>query len=156
VTQHDVTTHVRVDSIRLFDVSSFTGMLSKGRDKFPVLPPFVEIPYIGTLLGVPLPAAREYHNSNVVMSAVIVPTATDIAYSLRFVADRVVAETINPQNQGTCDWTSTTGPHNCALRKATSLGDFGGQSVREFHRLKLHCIITLGVSPFPTASDSGK
>ncbi|HEY2470162.1 MAG TPA: hypothetical protein VGI45_20345 [Terracidiphilus sp.] len=152
VTQHDVTTHVRIDSIRLFDVSSLTAMLSKGRDKFPLFPPFVEIPYIGTLLGIPLPSAREYHTSDVVISAVIVPTATDIAYSLRYATDKIVVG--NKGGADTCDWKSEIESSQCALRRATSLSDFGSKSVREFHRLRLHCFLTMGVSPFPT--DPGK
>ena len=137
VTQHDVTTHVRIDSIQLFDISSFSALLSKGRDKFPLLPPFVEIPYVGTLLGIPLPAAREYHTSSAVVSAVIVPTATDIAYSIRFVNDRVVFG----KQDSACAWQLNAGSPTCTVRRATSLADFGGAPIREFHRMKLQCIL---------------
>ena len=153
VTKHDVTTHVRVDSIRLFDISSLTAVLNKGRDKFPVLPPFVEIPYVGTLLGIPLPPAREYHSSSAVLSAVIVPTATDIAYSLRFISDRVVVGK-GDELVDSCVWPPTAG-NSCTLRHATSLGDFAGEPVREFHRLKVHCIITGDGSPYPGGLNSG-
>ena len=132
VTQHDVTTHVRIDSIKLFDISSLTAVLSKGRDKFPVLPPFVEIPYIGTLLGVPLPAAREFHTSSAVMSAVVVPTATDIAYSLRFSKDRILT-------QG-CKGASLFGNPECGSRAAMSIDEFGNEPIREFHRLMVRCL----------------
>lgn len=143
VTQHDVTTHVRIDSIRLFDISSLTAVLSKGRDKFPLLPPFVEIPYIGTLAGIPLKAAREYHSSSAVISAMIVPTATDIAYSLRFSNDRVVRQT------PACTWKPGTMPISCEAHKAASLKDFGQEPIKEFHRLMLHCISTVGGTGFP-------
>lgn len=147
VTQHDTTTHVRIDSIRLFNISSLTAILSKGRDKFPVLPPFVEIPYIGTLLGIPLPAAREFHTSSAVVSAVIVPTATDIAYSLRFASDRIVQN--SDGKDGSCHWPlGADKAPNCVSRKATSLSDFG-QPLREFHHAKLHCLITYP-APIPS------
>jgi hypothetical protein len=150
ISQHDVTTHVRVDSIRLFEVSSFTAILSKGRDKFPILPPFVELPYIGTLAGIPLPAAKEYHNSTAVISAIIVPTATDIAYSLRFVADRVVVGQLDEDGRSpACVFPPSAG-QSCIVRKATSFSDFAGQPIREFHRMELNCIATLGQSPYPT------
>jgi hypothetical protein len=139
VSQHDVTTHVRIDSINLFDISSLTAIVSKGRDKFPLLPPFVEIPYIGTLVGIPLPAAREYHSSSAVLSAVIVPTATDIAYSLRFTYDRILSDG-GADKDAANRWT---------VRKATSMSDFGSQPLREFHKMKLRCIATLGNSPYP-------
>src|SRR6202044_1616612 len=65
--QHDVTTHVRVDSLKLFQISSMTAILRAGRTKLPLLPPFVEIPYIGTLAGVPLPQAKSYHSSTAIL-----------------------------------------------------------------------------------------
>jgi len=145
VSQHDVTTHVRIDSIRLFDISSLTAIVSKGRDKFPLLPPFVEIPYIGTLAGIPLPAAREYHSSSAVLSAVIVPTATDIAYSLRFTEDRILERDVESNNFTASRW---------KVKKMTSMSDFGSEPVREFHKLKLHCISTLGGSPYSVGMDS--
>jgi hypothetical protein len=151
VAQHDVVTHVRVDSLRLFEISSLTAVLSKGRDRFPLLPPFVELPYIGTLAGVPLRAAKEYHNSSAIMSAVIVPTASDIAFSLRFVSDRVVVG--HPEDDGKCVWPPANGTP-CTVRTATSLADFAGQSIREFHRLKLYCLATLNQAPYPSPGQS--
>ena len=49
VASHDTTTRVRVESVKLFEVSSFAAVLQQSRSKFPLLPPFVEIPYLGTL-----------------------------------------------------------------------------------------------------------
>jgi hypothetical protein len=82
-----VKTHIRVDSVVLFDLSSFSAVLSKGR---PLLPPLVELPFLGTLAGVPLPTAKEYHSSSAIVSAVVVPTATDLAFGIRFVDDIVL------------------------------------------------------------------
>jgi hypothetical protein len=71
-------------------VSTFTAMIQRPRAKFPILPPFVEIPLIGDLLGLPLPAAKIYHTSSAIVSAIIVPTATDLAFGLQFRGDRAV------------------------------------------------------------------
>jgi hypothetical protein len=54
VANHDTTTRVRVDSIKLFEVSSFSAIVERSRSRLPLLPPFVEIPYIGTFAGIPL------------------------------------------------------------------------------------------------------
>jgi hypothetical protein len=50
----------------------------------------VEIPYIGTLVGVPLPPAESYQTSTAIVSEVVVPTATDLANGLRIEAGTVV------------------------------------------------------------------
>jgi hypothetical protein len=91
VSTHDTTTRVRVDSIKLFTVSSFSAELRKSRSQIPLFPlPFVEVPYIGTLAGIPLPPAKEYHTSTAVLGAIVVPTAADLAYGLAFVSDRIL------------------------------------------------------------------
>ena len=95
VANHDTATRVRVDSIKLFEVSSFSAIVERSRSRFPLLPPFVEIPYIGTFAGIPLGAAKEFHSSTAIISAYVVPTAADIAYGLRFVSDLVV-DGLNP------------------------------------------------------------
>jgi len=143
VTQHDVTTHVRIDSVRLFEVSSFSAVLSKGRDKFPILPPFVELPYIGTLAGIPLKPATEYHTSSAMMSAIIVPTATDLAYTLRYVGDRVWTPVA-------CSWPADAAGTPCTVRRASSFQDFGNLPILEFHRQMLACIAAEGRIDTPT------
>ena len=83
VANYDTSTRVRVDSIKLFEVSSFSAIVERSRSRFPLLPPFVEIPYIGTFAGIPLGSAKEFHSSTAIVSAYVVPTAADIAYGLR-------------------------------------------------------------------------
>jgi hypothetical protein len=60
---------VRVDSVKLFEISSFTAIVERAHSRFPLLPPFVEIPYIGTFAGVPIGPAREFHSSSAILSA---------------------------------------------------------------------------------------
>ena len=90
VATHDTVTRIRVESVKLFEVSSFSAIVARSRSKFPLLPPFVEIPYIGTIAGIPLPGAKEYHGSFAIMSAIVVPTAADIGVGLKFLFDQVL------------------------------------------------------------------
>jgi hypothetical protein len=87
VARHNVATRVRVDSVKLFDVSTFTAMVQRPRTKLPIVPPFVEIPLVSSLLSVPLPAAKIYHASSAIVSAIIVPTAADLGYGIVFKDD---------------------------------------------------------------------
>lgn len=136
---NEVTTRVRVDSIKLFEVSSFTAVLRNARPRLPLLPPFVELPYIGTLAGIPLPSAKQYHSSTAVLSAIVVATATDLAYGLPFVEDRFVEE-----GKEKCHWPQLPGASKegppCKLRLAVSMHDLGAQPVRGFHNMMVQCL----------------
>ena len=140
VANHDTATRVRVDSVKLFEVSSFTAVVERSRSRFPLLPPFVEIPYIGTFAGIPLGAAKEFHSSTAVLSAYVVPTAADIAYGLRFVSDLVV-DGLNP---GPCSfYKGAAGPdvtNACLFRKALSLHDLNSQPVGNFNKEMIRCL----------------
>jgi len=143
VANHDTTTRVRVDSIKLFEVSSFSAIVERSRSRFPLLPPFVEIPYIGTFAGIPLGAAKEFHSSTAIISAYVVPTAADIAYGLRFVSDLVV-DSLKP---GPCSfYKGAAGPdvaNTCVFRKMFSLGDIGNQQpIGEFNKEMTRCFAT--------------
>jgi len=142
VANHDTTTRVRVDSIKLFEVSSFSAIVERSRSRFPLLPPFVEIPYIGTFAGIPLGSAKEFHSSTAIISAYVVPTAADVAYGLRFVSDLVV----DGPKPGRCSFfKGAAGPdveNACVFRRALSQRDFGGQPIREFNRRIARCFAT--------------
>jgi hypothetical protein len=143
VANHDTTTRVRVDSIKLFEVSSFSAIVERSRSRFPLLPPFVEIPYIGTFAGIPLGSAKEFHSSTAIISAYVIPTAADIAYGLHFVSDLMV-DGLNP---GPCGFfKSAAGPdvkNVCVFRKMFSLQDVGEQQpVREFNKNITRCFAT--------------
>jgi hypothetical protein len=142
VASHDTTTRVRVDSIKLFEVSSLSAIVQRSRSRFPVLPPFVEIPYVGTLAGIPLGAAKEFHSSTAILSANVMPTATDIAYGLRFKPDLVV-DALNP---GPCSfYKGAAGPdvtNACLFRTALSHRDFNRLPIAEFNRNMVRCFAT--------------
>ena len=147
VANHDITTRVRVESVRLFELSSFSAIVQRSRSRFPLLPPFVEIPYIGTVAGIPIPGAKEYHSSTAVLSAMVVPTAADIAYGLRFLHDRVV-----DGDPGQCSFlTGSAGPEvtkPCRFRRAVSIRDLNRNPIRNFHKYMVACLSTDMKSPY--------
>ena len=136
VANHDTTTTIRVESVKLFEVSSFAAVLQRSRSRFPLIPPFVEIPYIGTIAGIPLPPGKEYHQSTAILSAVVVPTAADIAYGLEFREDQVV------DGDKTCSFfKEAAGQTLCMFRLAVSLND-DLPGVTRFNRSMVHCLAT--------------
>lgn len=84
VAVHSVTTNVRVDSLKLFEISTLSAVLSRWRDPIPLFPPF---PYVKPFLRIPLKPSRAYHQSFAIVSATILPTAADLLNTLRFSGD---------------------------------------------------------------------
>ena len=149
VANHDITTRVRVESVKLFELSSFSAIIQRSRSRFPLLPPFVEIPYIGTIAGIPIPGAKEYHSSTAVLSAMVVPTAADIAYGLRFLFDQVV-----DGDPGPCSYlTGSAGSAApCRFRRAVSIHDLNHNPVRTFHKYMITCLATDMKSPYSSSA----
>jgi len=139
IASHDVTTRVRVDSVKMFEISSFTAIVQREHSRFPLLPPFVEIPYIGTFAGIPLGAAKEFHSSTAILTAYVVPTAADLAFGLRYESDLVV----DGANPGDCalagDATTSTVKRACLYRRMFSLRDID-PSLELFNRAMVDCL----------------
>ena len=141
VAEHNVTTRVRVESIKLFELSSFSALIQRPRSKFPLIPPLIELPFIGSIASLPLPGAKEYHRSTAIVSAVIVPTAADLAYGINFAHDRLLTKE-----------TSTMWGHDYEMRSVSSLTQFQSDSqrmpIRAFHKAMVNCFATNGGLPF--------
>ena len=152
VANHDTQTRFRVQSVNMLEVSSLSAVLRRSRSRFPLLPPFVEIPYIGTLAGIPLPGTTEYHASTAVMSAMVVPTAADIAFGLRFQLDQVV-----DGDKGLCSLAKgTAGPdvkNVCRFRRAVSLTDLNKDPIVAFHRAMINCFATGMTAPLSSINN---
>lgn len=151
VAAHDTTTSVRVDSIKLFEISSFSAELEKSRSRIPILPvPFLEVPYIGSILGIPRAGAKEFHSSTAVLSAIVVPTASDLAFGLTFTSDRIV----DAGHADSCLWLGSPAADHpyCRLRKAQSLSDLDAP-IGQFHRLKVACLGTGSLAAHPLLAD---
>jgi hypothetical protein len=153
VATHNITTKVRVDSIRLFEISSFSAELQRSRTRIPLIPPFVEMPYIGSLVGIPRRPGMEFHNSSAILSVVVVPTAADIAYGLAFVDDRLLWD-IPPKGCGGDKQAL------CKARLPLAMSDFGDKNIVSFHVAMLNCLATgnkssvTGVFPSGNTDDS--
>jgi hypothetical protein len=102
-------------------------------------------------VSLPLAPSREYHANVAVLSAVVIPTAADLAFTARFVGDQILAD---DGSADPCLWPgddiSKTPGRYCRTRTMVSLDDFAGQPVREFNRMKTHCLATNGKSPTPS------
>jgi hypothetical protein len=128
VADHHVTTHVRVESVKLFQLSSFTMTLTHPQRGTPI--PvigwgweaiFGTTPYVGNLFRLPPYSETVDNRSVAVVRAVVVPTAMDIGLGLRFEGDRV--------------WDPVTG--TTAL---VSSAEEAGGKLRPFHKKMLQCI----------------
>jgi hypothetical protein len=141
VATHDTTTKVRVESLKLFEVSAFSAMLQRPRSKFPLLPPFFEVPYFGSFISFPIRGTRVYHRSTAIVSAVIVPTAADLAYGIDFTDDRVchLADSVSDQSPPSTAPNTSYG-YTCAA--AASPSDFAPQPLRNFHKAMVQCLAT--------------
>jgi len=142
VARHDTNTRVRVESLKLFDVSSFSAMLQRPRSKFPILPPFFEIPYFGSFIGWPLAGTRVYHRSTAIVSAIIVPTAADLAFGIEFSTDRVCSDSNNPNRPLDCHY-------------AHSPYDFGSLPLRSFHKAMIQCFASGGKTAYTGLLSAG-
>src|ERR1041385_5869194 len=83
---HNITTRVRVDSQKLFEISSFAAALQHGRT-VPLIPPFIDLPFIGNIAKLHLAPGTVFHRSFVLVSAVILPPSADLANRIEFRSD---------------------------------------------------------------------
>lgn len=145
IARHGTSTRVRLESIKLFEISAFTAMLQRSRKNLPLVPPFMELPYIGSLVSIPLPGAKEFHRSTAVMSAIVVPTAADLANGIAFVSDRVAACSDEGPGERECQADADSAnpkapnPFRYTFRRALTLEDLGRHPIREFNRAMVKC-----------------
>lgn len=89
VAAHTVDTTVRVESTRLFELSSLSAKLTYRGNSWPI-PIVGELPWIGPALRWPGTVHRVFHRSFAIISAVVVPNAADLALGMPFTADRML------------------------------------------------------------------
>jgi hypothetical protein len=139
IARQTTNTKVRLESIKLFDISSFSASLQRSRKNVPIIPPGFEIPYIGSVLSFPVAGGMQFHRSTAVMSAVVVPTAADLASGLEFVQDRLVVPSFASTSSLTCaDGAENTRP--CAVKKVYSADDL--PPIWDYNRKKVQCFAT--------------
>jgi hypothetical protein len=79
----------------------------------------------------------------------VVPTAADIAYGLRFLFDQVV-----DGDPGPCSYlTGSAGSAApCRFRRAVSIHDLNHNPVRTFHKYMITCLATDMKSPYSSSA----
>jgi hypothetical protein len=92
VSQHTVETHVRLDSMRLFKVSTLGSTLARGQGPWKPFDPYIEIPLLGDLFARPRPPKEIYTQSLVFVDAVVVPTAADLGFGVPVNYDQMELE----------------------------------------------------------------
>jgi len=97
VAEHKVNSHVRVESLKLFSISSFTMELQHPErgQPFPIIGQaweavFGQTPYLGKLFHFPDRLKTVDNRSAAIIRAVVVPTAMDLGLGLRMENDRIV------------------------------------------------------------------
>jgi hypothetical protein len=79
VSNHHIKSHVRLQSLKLFELSSLDSTLARGKTPWKLVDPYLEIPVFGGLVSVPRHPDLIRQRSVVFLSAVVVPTAADLA-----------------------------------------------------------------------------
>jgi hypothetical protein len=79
VSDHKVSTRVRVDSLNLFNLSTMESVLARGKSPWRPIDPWLEIPVLGEVVRVPRKPAITYHRSFIFIDALVVPTSADLA-----------------------------------------------------------------------------
>ncbi|MGH9774867.1 MAG: hypothetical protein ACRD50_07950 [Candidatus Acidiferrales bacterium] len=135
VAEHHVITRVRVDSLKLFQVSSFTMQLTHPQPPVCYWSPlciawqavFGSIPVAGHLFEIHRGPKTKDNRSVAIVRAVIVPTAMDLGLGLRFEMDKIEDPVTN------------------TLTPLSSLGQLGG-NVSRFHQNLMKCMVEQGAS----------
>jgi hypothetical protein len=127
---------VRVDSLKLFEVSTFSFDLMHPQPDgvVPVIGTvwqgvFGAVPGVGRLFTWHRPPEISANRSLIIVSALIVPTSMDLALGIRVESDRKLTR-------------STTAGGALETRKMRSIGDDPLLlKVRPFHKKKLECML---------------
>jgi hypothetical protein len=135
VARHSVKTKVRVESAKLFEISSFSFNVQHPTPdgEVPVIGQlwdgvFGAVPVVGRLFKWHRPPDVSAHRSLAIVSALIVPTAMDLALGIRVESDRRLEK----------------GPDGHLQTHALSSmeGDPLLRQVRPFHKKKMECLLS--------------
>lgn len=127
VAEHKVQDVVRVDTLKLFELSSFSASVGHVKPPF-VVPGLGELPLFGGMFRFKHNKIdKTYHRSFAIVSAVIVPTAFDLTRDMRFDFDRRVIVSMHG---------------NSTLGFITSAADLL-PDIRTLHRMRIECEIQL-------------
>jgi hypothetical protein len=80
VTTHHLQTKVRVDSLKLFEVSTARSLVARGQAPWVPLDPYFEVPVLSQLVRKPRKPKSVHTQSLLFANALVVPTAIDLGY----------------------------------------------------------------------------
>jgi hypothetical protein len=89
VSQHSVNTHIRVDSLRLFKVSTMNSTLARGQAPWKFIDPLFEVPLLGQVIKRPRKPEIVDTQSMIFVDAVVVPTAADLGTGVPIIEDQL-------------------------------------------------------------------
>jgi hypothetical protein len=87
VSDHKVSSRVRVNSLKFFELSTMQSVLARGRAPWMPVDPWLEIPVLNYLVRVPRKPDLSFHRSFIFINALIVPTAIDLGNGVPYVPD---------------------------------------------------------------------
>ena len=91
VTTHHLQTKVRVDSLKLFEVSTARSLVARGQAPWVPLDPYFEVPVLSQLVKKPRKPKSVFTQSLLFINALVVPTAIDLGYGNPITADATEA-----------------------------------------------------------------
>lgn len=90
VSEHEVTTMVRMDSLKFFEISTMQSVIARQKDRWKPIDPVIELPLLSGLgYGVRRKPQVIYNQSEIFLDATIVPTAADLGNSLLMQYDQI-------------------------------------------------------------------
>ncbi|HTX77338.1 MAG TPA: hypothetical protein VMD29_14100 [Terracidiphilus sp.] len=89
VATHSVDTHVRLESMRLLELSTMGSVLARSQQPWKPVDPYFEIPGLDLIVKKPRPAKEVFTQSLVFLDATVVPTAADLGDGVPLEEDKI-------------------------------------------------------------------
>jgi hypothetical protein len=90
VSEHAVTTMVRMDSLKFFEISTMQSVIARQKERWKPIDPVIELPLLDGLgYGIRRKPQVIYNQSEIFLEATIVPTAADLGNSLLMQNDQI-------------------------------------------------------------------
>jgi hypothetical protein len=97
VSEHEVSTMVRMDSLKFFEISTMQSVIARQKDRWKPIDPVIELPLLDGLgYGIRRKPQVIYNQSEIFLEATIVPTAADLGNSLLMQYDQVEKDACKP------------------------------------------------------------
>jgi hypothetical protein len=135
VAAHSVNTHVRLDSLRLLELSTMSSVLARSQPPWRPFDPVIEIPGLNMIVKHPRKAKEVYTQSLVFLDAMVVPSAADLGDGVPFHSDKIVDR--DSASKGSSSESEKKPP----LKRLKSLYDTDlGNSLLQYHQSIIDCL----------------